>query len=48
MRNTIALAKSRNYIVSITFIFVDSPDLCVARVKQRVRKGGHFVPEADV
>ncbi len=30
------------------FIFVDSPDECVARVNQRVRKGGHVVFEADV
>lgn len=48
MRNVISKAKSRNFIVSIAFLFVDSADVCVARVDERVRKGGHPVPEADI
>jgi predicted ABC-type ATPase len=30
------------------FLFIDSAALSLARVRQRVRKGGHNVPEADV
>ena len=48
MRNVIAEAKSRKYIVSVAFLFVESADVCVARVDERVRKGGHLVPEADI
>ena len=29
-------------------MFVDSVDVCIARVAERVRKGGHDVPEADI
>ena len=35
------------YEVSIVFIFLRSADACVARILERVRKGGHPVPEAD-
>jgi predicted ABC-type ATPase len=30
------------------FVFLDSPEACMARIRERVRKGGHDVPEADV
>jgi predicted ABC-type ATPase len=36
------------YVTRIAFVFLDSADLCVRRVQERVRKGGHHVPEADV
>lgn len=29
-------------------MFLDSANTCVARVQQRVRKGGHPVPETDI
>lgn len=48
MRNVIAGAQSKNYVVSVAFLFVDTADTCVARVDERVRKGGHFVPESDI
>jgi predicted ABC-type ATPase len=48
MRNGITAAKSRGYVVSMAFLFVDSADVCVARVEERVRKGGHLVSEADI
>lgn len=40
--------KRANYTVTIVFIFLESPDLCVARVQSRVRQGGHHVPQADI
>lgn len=36
------------YDVEIVFIHLESPDLCVARVAERVRKGGHRVAPSDV
>ena len=30
------------------YIFLDSPNLCINRVKTRVIKGGHDVPEEDI
>ena len=41
-------AKAIGYSVTILFVFLDSADHCVARVKQRVRRGGHHVPEDDI
>jgi predicted ABC-type ATPase len=35
-------------MVTIMYLIVDSVDTCVSRVKERVRKGGHDVPESDI
>ena len=48
MRNFIAAASVAGFSVSIAFLFVETADACVARVAERVRKGGHDVPEADI
>jgi predicted ABC-type ATPase len=37
-----------NYTVILVFVYLESPELCLARVRQRVRKGGHAIPESDV
>lgn len=47
-RRTLEKAKKAGFELVILFVFLDSPDTCVARVQQRVRKGGHHVPEADI
>ena len=36
------------YITRIAFVVLDSADLCVRRVQERIRKGGHAVPEEDI
>ena len=41
-------AKELGYKTSIIYTFVDSPDVCIARIAARVRKGGHYIPDADV
>ena len=41
-------AKKRGYTVEVVYIFIDSPELCVERVRHRVLLGGHHVPEEDV
>jgi len=40
--------KEKDYQVRIMFIFVDSSDILIERIAERVQKGGHFVPDEDV
>ncbi len=48
MTRFLELARLRGYRIVIIFIFLRRADLCVERVRQRVRKGGHDVPETDI
>ncbi|MCC7476582.1 MAG: AAA family ATPase [Pirellulales bacterium] len=41
-------AHDLGFVVTVYFVYLDSADTCVNRVKQRVRRGGHNVPEADI
>lgn len=41
-------AKQNGYSISIFFVFLDSVELCLKRIKSRVENGGHNVPENDV
>lgn len=47
-RNSMLKASQLGFEITIAFVFVDSADVCVARVSERVRKGGHDVPEHDI
>lgn len=44
----ISRLKRAEYTVAIVFIFLKSPETCVARVRNRVQAGGHHVPTEDV
>jgi predicted ABC-type ATPase len=44
----LATARERGFAVFLIFICLDSTALSVARVRQRVRQGGHDVPEAKL
>jgi predicted ABC-type ATPase len=46
--NHLRKACLHGYEVTIVFVFVDSVDVCIARIVERVRKGGHDVPVADI
>ena len=41
-------AKLLGYKINIIYAYVDSPEVCIARIASRVQKGGHNVPDADV
>lgn len=41
-------AKMLGYDITIAYVYVDSPEVCIARIDARVKKGGHFIPDADV
>ena len=48
LRKSLEKAVGQGYFVSILFVFVDSPELCLDRIAARVARGGHDVPASDV
>jgi len=40
--------REAGYDISVVLVFVDSPEVCIARIRARVARGGHFVPDDDV
>ncbi len=40
--------QTGNYQIRIVFLFADSPEILIERIAERVKKGGHFVPDEDV
>ena len=44
----LALAADRGAEVHLLYIGLSSPELHIARVRSRVRAGGHDIPEADI
>lgn len=40
--------KSKEYSVTLLYVFVESVELSLSRIKLRVLKGGHNIPEVDV
>lgn len=45
---TVATAKGQGYYIRMHYVGLNSLDECLARIKNRVRKGGCTVPEANV
>jgi predicted ABC-type ATPase len=37
--------KNDGYLFHLVYLLLDSPDLAISRVKERVKLGGHSVPE---
>jgi predicted ABC-type ATPase len=48
MIRLIDAAHSRGYEVHLVFVALDNPKRCMARVRARVAKGGHSVPDPDI
>lgn len=45
LMRTIEEAKSNGYTVTLLFFWLESPEMAVSRVKERVSNGGHDIPE---
>jgi predicted ABC-type ATPase len=45
---TLADARRRGYVVKLYYLWLPSPAVAIRRVRERVRKGGHSVPAADI
>lgn len=43
--NFIKSAREREYQITLLFFWLHSPELAVSRVKNRVKEGGHNIPE---
>lgn len=41
-------AKQKGYDVTLLFLYLDSPEMAVSRVKTRVEEGGHDIPEDTI
>jgi predicted ABC-type ATPase len=40
--------KKNGYVATLIYFWLNSPDLAVARVQDRVRRGGHSIPETVI
>ena len=40
--------KKKEYVINIVFVVLNEPEMCIERIKVRVSKGGHNVPDIDV
>jgi predicted ABC-type ATPase len=39
------LCRKKGYNITLIFIWLDNPEIAKQRVKMRVEKGGHYIPE---
>lgn len=46
--NLLKELKSKDYGLHLFFLWIPSPELAIARIKDRVTEGGHNVPAEDV
>jgi predicted ABC-type ATPase len=46
--NLLGEAKRCGYTVHLLYVGLDTPELCLSRVRNRVLRGGHSVPEDDI
>jgi len=47
-RRLVSAAKSRKFAINLIYVLLQSPALCVERVRLRVAKGGHDVPTQKI
>jgi predicted ABC-type ATPase len=40
--------QTQNYQINLIYFWLHSPDLAIARVRQRVASGGHNIPEETI
>jgi predicted ABC-type ATPase len=41
-------ARERGYEVNLAFVALEAPERCINRIRERVARGGHFIPDLDV
>lgn len=47
-RRLVRLAKGRGFEIRLIYVILESPELNIQRVRLRVKKGGHSVPEEKI
>ena len=48
LKKIIDTLKAKDYEVNTLYIFLENPQVCIERIANRVKKGGHFIPDEDV
>ena len=48
LRSILNDLKTDGYRITIVYVFLETPELCIERIKNRVKRGGHFVSDEDV
>ena len=48
LQKFIERVQKQDYQITIIFLFVESTEILIERIAERVKKGGHFVPDEDV
>ena len=48
LKKWVGKARENGYNVTVLFVYLDSPQICIERVALRVVKGGHLVPDKDI
>ncbi len=48
LQHTIRKARLAGFVITVVYLFLDCEEACVERVRERVQKGGHSVPEVDI
>jgi predicted ABC-type ATPase len=48
LRKILERFKSDGYEISLVYVYLDSSEICIERIKSRVAMGGHFVPDDEV
>ena len=41
-------ARLRGFTVLVIFVYLDSAEECIDRVRERIHAGGHSVPQKDI
>jgi predicted ABC-type ATPase len=47
-KETIKKARQKGYKIMLLYFWIDSPKLAIDRIKKRVEKGGHHIPDTIV
>jgi predicted ABC-type ATPase len=48
LRKWLVKSRQSGYYITIFFLYIESADLSIKRIEERVKKGEHFVPSRDV
>lgn len=48
LQHALKKARHKDYYIEVIFTFVESSEICLERIRERVERGGHNVPEEDV
>lgn len=48
LEKIIKKSKKLDYEITLVYVFIDNPQICIERIKVRVLKGGHNIPDEDV